>query len=125
MTDGVRSLDGRPDLTSTIERVSPALAAELLAASDPPLAVDLRTPPERSEKHLAGSAGVPLNHLEERVRDWPRDRKLLVYCAGGYRSSIGASVLQRLGFSQVQELAGGIAAWETAELPIESPKSEV
>ena len=50
----------------------------------------------------------------------PRGRPLLVHCAGGYRSSIAASLLQRDGFADVSELAGGITAWETAGLPIES-----
>jgi rhodanese-related sulfurtransferase len=42
-----------------------------------------------------------------------------VYCAGGYRSSIAASLLQQLGFTKVSEIAGGIAAWETAQLPLD------
>jgi hydroxyacylglutathione hydrolase len=41
-----------------------------------------------------------------------------VHCAGGYRSSIAASLLQQQGFTDVSELAGGIAAWEAAGLPI-------
>jgi len=48
----------------------------------------------------------------------PKDRPLLVHCAGGYRSSIAASLLQQQGY-EVSELAGGIAAWETASLPIQ------
>ena len=44
---------------------------------------------------------------------------LLVYCAGGYRSSIAASVLQEHGFDRVQEIAGGLSAWEAAGLPVE------
>ena len=48
----------------------------------------------------------------------PRDRPVFVYCAGGYRSSIAASLLQRLGFAHVSEIAGGIAAWEAARLPV-------
>ena len=39
---------------------------------------------------------------------------MIVHCAGGYRSSIAASVLARAGFDDVSELAGGIAAWEQA-----------
>jgi rhodanese-related sulfurtransferase len=44
---------------------------------------------------------------------------LLIHCAGGYRSSIAASLLARAGVEDVSELAGGIAAWEQAKLPIE------
>ena len=46
--------------------------------------------------------------------------KVLVYCAGGYRSSIAASLLQQRGFEDVSEIAGGIAAWEAARLPVTS-----
>jgi len=60
---------------------------------------------------------VPLPRLVEAVRDVPRDTPLLVHCAGGYRSSLAASLLQREGFTSVYELAGGLAAWEAAKLP--------
>ena len=66
----------------------------------------------------AGSVGIPLNQLAERAKELPKDRPLIVYCAGGYRSSIAASLLQQQGFTQVSEIAGGLAAWETAKLPI-------
>jgi len=42
----------------------------------------------------------------------------VLHCAGGYRSSIAASLLQARGFRDVSELAGGIAAWEAAGLPV-------
>jgi rhodanese-related sulfurtransferase len=54
----------------------------------------------------------------------PKDRRLLVYCAGGYRSSIAASLLQGSGFASVSEIAGGFAAWETAKLPVVVPAAE-
>ena len=59
-----------------------------------------------------------LNHLAERVRELPTDRPILVHCAGGYRSSIAASLFQRRGFDRVSEIAGGISGWEAAGLPI-------
>jgi hydroxyacylglutathione hydrolase len=62
---------------------------------------------------------LPLNHLAERAGELPRDRPLLIHCAGGYRSSIAASLLQGLGFARVSEMAGGLAAWEAAKLPLE------
>jgi hydroxyacylglutathione hydrolase len=115
--EDLQSLEGRPDLTATIDRVSPARAAEQLASGEP-LAVDVRAPRERDEKFVDGSVNIPLNHLAERLKELPSDRPLLVYCAGGYRSSIAASLLQRQGFTQVSEIAGGLAAWETAHLPL-------
>jgi glyoxylase-like metal-dependent hydrolase (beta-lactamase superfamily II) len=120
LKDGLHSLESRPDLTATTERVSPPLAADRLATSDPPLVVDVRTPREREAKRIKDSLGIPLNHLTERLAELPNNRPLLVFCAGGYRSSIAASLLQRHGFTAVTEIAGGIAAWETANLPVVS-----
>jgi rhodanese-related sulfurtransferase len=119
LADGLQSAAHRADLLTTTDRVSPQLAAERLAAG-PSLAVDVRAPRERQQKSIGGSVSVPLNHLTERVSDLPHDRPLIVYCAGGYRSSIAASLLQRHGLTNVAEIAGGIAAWETARLPMES-----
>lgn len=120
LQDGMRSLVSRPDLTMTTERVSPQLAAERLARGDAsgPVAIDVRGPGERAQKRIGGSVGVPLNHLVERLNELPRDRPLVVYCAGGYRSSTAASVLQREGFTDISEIAGGITAWEAACLPV-------
>ena len=118
LKDGLRSLESRADLTATTERVSPPLAAERLAEGRP-LAIDVRAPREREQKFIAGSVSIPLNHLAERVAELPDDRPLLVYCAGGYRSSIAASLLQQRGLADVSEIAGGLAAWEAANLPVE------
>jgi hydroxyacylglutathione hydrolase len=114
---GLGSLASRPDLTATTERLSAAVAHERLE-SGAPLLVDVRDPREREQKHVAASINVPLNHLTTRLDELPKDRALLLHCAGGYRSSIAASVLQAHGFLQVSEIAGGIGAWEAAGLPI-------
>ena len=82
--------------------------------------IDVRAPRERDQKYIAGSLGIPLNHLVENLEKLPKDRPLLVYCAGGYRSSIAASLLQRGGFREVSEIAGGIVGWETAKLPVQT-----
>ncbi len=120
LKDGLQSLQSRPELTAITERLSAPFAAELLASSDPPLAVDVRAPGERAQKHIAGSLNFPLNHLQHDLEKLPKDRPLLVHCAGGYRSSIAASLLQRRGFRRVSEMAGGIGGWEAANLPVRS-----
>jgi hydroxyacylglutathione hydrolase len=117
LRDGLRSLSGRPDLTASSQRISPALAAEYLASHEL-VAVDVRTPAEWKAKSIAGSLSVPLNQLAARIQELPRNRPLLVHCAGGYRSSIAASLLRRQGFTKLSELAGGMAAWETAQYPM-------
>ena len=118
LQDGLRSLESRPQLTASTERLSPALGAERLLSDEPPQVLDVRAPREYEAKHIDGSLNIPLNHLAERVRELSAARPLLVHCAGGYRSSIAASLLRQLGFGGVSELAGGIAAWEAAGLPL-------
>ena len=120
LQDGLRSLESRPDLTATTERLSAPFAAEVCSSSEPPLLIDVRSPRERETKLIAGSVSVPLNHLAEKAAELPKDRALLLYCAGGYRSSIAASLLQSRGFADVSEIAGGIAAWEAAKLPMQT-----
>jgi glyoxylase-like metal-dependent hydrolase (beta-lactamase superfamily II)/rhodanese-related sulfurtransferase len=117
--DGLGSLRSRPDLTSSIERLGPAVAAGRLESNEAPQLIDVRTPQEHAEKHIHGSVNVPLNHLADRISDLATDRPTLIYCAGGYRSSIAASLLNQRGFTRVSELAGGVAAWETADLPLQ------
>ena len=119
----LHSLESRPELTVSVERLSPALAAERLRSSTPPQVVDVRSRHEHEAKHIEGSLHIPLNHLAERARELPADRPLLVHCAGGYRSSIAASLLQQLGYGDVSEIAGGIAAWEAAGLPLSPVKA--
>jgi rhodanese-related sulfurtransferase len=120
---GLQGLESRPELIAFTERLSAPFAAELLSSAQPPLAIDVRAPRERDQKHIAGSLSIPLNHLAENFETLPKDRRLLVYCAGGYRSSIAASLLQRSGFDSVGEIAGGIAGWEAAKLPVQSTQA--
>jgi glyoxylase-like metal-dependent hydrolase (beta-lactamase superfamily II)/rhodanese-related sulfurtransferase len=117
---GFRAVDARPSLIVTTERLTPELASDRIAGAGKPLVVDVRSPKERTAKHIEGSVSMPLQELREHLGELPRDRSVLVYCAGGYRSSLAASLMQRAGISDVSEIAGGIAAWEAARLPIAS-----
>jgi len=120
LRDGISALEARTDLMTGTTRVTPAEAAAALESSTPPLVVDVRAPREWQQSHIAGAINVPLNHLAERIGEVPADRPVLVHCAGGYRSSIAAGMLQRAGRTNLTELSGGIAAWEAAGLPVVS-----
>src|SRR5271154_3422776 len=118
LAGGMEALAGRPDLVWPTERVSVLIAAEELAGGAPPLLVDVRAPGEWATKHIEGSLNLPLNRLQERIAELPRDRRVLIHCAGGYRSSIAASILHQHGFTQLGEMAGGLAAWEASQLSV-------
>lgn len=118
LKDGMGALAERQDLVWSTERVSPPMLAEELAAQNPPVVIDIRTPREWSAGHLNSSINVPLAQLQQRINELPHDRRIAVHCAGGYRSSIAASILHQHGLTNLIELAGGITAWEAAKLPV-------
>jgi glyoxylase-like metal-dependent hydrolase (beta-lactamase superfamily II)/rhodanese-related sulfurtransferase len=111
---GMAAAADRPDLVIETIRVSPERAAEQIAANPNTKVVDVRAPGERAAKSIEHSVHIPLQRLLEGVETMPKDTPLLVHCAGGYRSSVAASLLQRAGFTNVTELAGGLAAWEAS-----------
>jgi hydroxyacylglutathione hydrolase len=121
---GMQELDERPEFVGGTGRVDARELARELGGRDGLLLLDVRGPRERQGKRIAGSLHVPLNQLLERIEQLPRERKVVVHCAGGYRSSIAASLLERAGLDGVRELAGGLAAWEAAKLPIEGKAEE-
>lgn len=114
---GMEALAGRPDLVWPTERLSAPMVAEELKGEDSPLVLDIRNPREWATRHIDGSVNIPLNRLQERIGEIPRDRRIAVHCAGGYRSSIAASILHQHGMTRLIEMAGGLAAWEAAQLP--------
>jgi rhodanese-related sulfurtransferase len=73
--------------------------------------IDVRRPAEYNSGHLEGAVNAPLNHLAEMLQTFDRDRATIVICASGYRSSIGASLLQAHGFDNLFNVVGGMSAW--------------
>ncbi len=115
---GMTALAQQPELLVSAERMVPAdLSGGLATASGGPLVLDVRTPGEWASKRIAGSRNLPLTRLAEHVSELPLNQQIIVLCAGGYRSSIAASLLRREGLNHVAEMTGGMAAWEAAQLP--------
>jgi hydroxyacylglutathione hydrolase len=115
---GMEALTHHSDHLAYTNRTSAPELAARMAASDPPLLIDVRTPREWSLRHIDGSMNVPLTRLRDQVSELPRDRVVALQCAGGYRSSIAASLLQQQGITDLVEVAGGLAAWDAASLPV-------
>ena len=94
-----------------------------LAAVNGALLIDVRGQSEWDTGHIPGSRHLFLGDLVDGARSLPRDRPLVIACQGGTRSSIGASLLRALGFSNVLNLTGGFADWRSAGLPVETADS--
>ncbi len=100
-----------PELTSRASRLTPHQLAEASAAPNAPVVIDVRNAAERDEGFIPGAVHIPLAELHRRVQEIPLDRPIVTYCAGGWRSSVAASMLRRAGAPDVSDLLGGYAAW--------------
>jgi hydroxyacylglutathione hydrolase len=67
---------------------------------------------------IPGARHIPLAQLPTRLAHIRRDRPIIVYCAGGYRSSVAAALLRREGCSDVSDLIGGYQAWTALAEPV-------
>ena len=83
--------------------------------------VDVRRPGEYVNGHVPSALNAPLASLEKSLGPLPleKDKVTAVICAGGYRSSAAASLLQQKGFSNLLNVSGGTGAWVNAGYPIE------
>lgn len=119
VADVERLLAERPDLA---ERASRLAAGDLHGwrVDAPGLqVVDVRNPGELEAGVVPGATTIPMPRLLDRMGELDPDRPTVVYCAGGYRSSIAASLLRARGFRQVADVQGGFDAWRAAGLPVE------
>ena len=76
--------------------------------------VDVRNPGEVAAGMVPGAVSIPVGQLPARLEELDPTRPTVVYCAGGYRSSVAASLLRRNGFVDVSDILGGYGAWEEA-----------
>ncbi|GLZ40858.1 MBL fold metallo-hydrolase [Actinokineospora sp. NBRC 105648] len=84
--------------------------------------VDVRGPGEvRVSGAIPGAILLPLPAFAAHMGTLDPARPTVVYCAGGYRSSIAASVLRAHGFAEVADLVGGFAAWQKSRRPVTRP----
>ncbi len=108
-----------------ITEIDAAGAATLLEGDPRPTLVDVREPDEHASGAIPGSALIPLGELGARIEEAAADpsEEIVLYCAVGSRSAVGALQLQQAGYQRVSSLAGGIVAWRDLGLPIEIPES--
>jgi glyoxylase-like metal-dependent hydrolase (beta-lactamase superfamily II) len=116
LAGGMQPVAAAPELVERIERITAGSLAEELAAQTPPLLIDVRTAREWTDGHIDSALNLPLSQLADRLAELPPDRQLVVYCASGYRSAVAVSLLRRAGLSNVANLVGGLAAWQSAQL---------
>jgi len=75
--------------------------------------LDVREPYEWEIANLGdlGATLIPMNDLDERIEELPRDREIVVHCRSGARSAMVVKRLREKGFERVFNLRGGLLAW--------------
>ncbi len=81
--------------------------------------VDVRKPGEYDSAHLVGVPNLPLDEISINLKEYKPEAKYYLHCAGGYRSVIAGSILQRNGVQKVVNVKGGFGAIKKTKLPIE------
>jgi len=81
--------------------------------------LDVRTPKEYAEGHIKGALFIPVQELETRLSEVPKDKQVYVYCYSGVRSARASTILAKHGFTNIENVMGGIQAWKGAGYPVE------
>ena len=76
--------------------------------------VDVRNPGEVAAGMIPDAVSIPVGQLPARLGELDPAKPTVVYCAGGYRSSVAASLLRAHGFTDVSDILGGYGAWDEA-----------
>lgn len=97
----------------SVIQLTPTEAAARLAAPEPPLLLDVRTPAEYALATIAGAVLMPMDELSGRLGELDPDAPLIVMCHHGVRSLHVAHYLAQRGFEDVANLQGGIDRWST------------
>ncbi|EHR51194.1 Zn-dependent hydrolase, glyoxylase [Saccharomonospora marina XMU15] len=106
-----------PEEIVPASRLTVSQLRESLGEQRPPVVIDVRNASEREGGFIEGSMHLPLAELPSRLDEVPVATPLVVYCAGGLRSSVAASVLRKAGHEDVSDIIGGYGAWERALTP--------
>jgi hydroxyacylglutathione hydrolase len=106
-----------------VPQISVSDLKEMIETRDDLQIVDVRRPAEYESGHAPRAITAPLARLSERLGtlDLRPGLQTAIICAGGYRSSAGASILQRAGFTNLLNVTGGTKAWIEAGYEIEMP----
>lgn len=113
---GFESWEKAGGAVDSVQRIS-ATAFEKSYDTEKPLVVDIRKKSEFQSEHLLDAINIPLNELNNHLSEFPKDKRFVLYCAGGYRSMIAASMLKQRGWDNFTDVVGGFAELTKTSLP--------
>lgn len=88
---------------------------------DKAIVIDVCEPDEFARGHVIGAKNLPLGQLEDKLALLVKNKssQVVMICQVGARSARAATTARKLGFENVQSLAGGLKAWQAASMPVE------
>lgn len=110
---------GNAQTNTTVNKVTAAKLALSLENEQNPQLIDVRTPAEFNNGHVAGAmnANINSNDFKAKINNLDKSKPVYVYCLSGGRSGNAAKQLLAAGFEQVIEMPGGMMEWRAANLP--------
>jgi len=101
--------------TDTIDRITAEELEKNINFEETPI-FDVRKKSEFLSEHLVGATNVPLNEINSHLAEFPKDKKFILHCAGGYRSMIAASILKQRGWDNFVDVIGGFETIKNTNL---------
>lgn len=122
------------EVKAAINEVSIAELSSALKTDSETVLIDVREPAEFAQQHIAGAVNYPRGVLEMNIHNHPKvaasgcepqialqqlaQQPMYLICRSGGRSALAAEALQRMGFSKIYSVAGGMQAWLDAGLAV-------
>ena len=78
--------------------------------------VDVRKKSEYDSEHVIDAINIPLNQINNHLAELPKEKPFILYCAGGYRSMIAASILKQRGWDNFVDVIGGFKEIATTSI---------
>jgi rhodanese-related sulfurtransferase len=109
------------DARSRVREITVAEVKRKLDAGEKFRFIDVREDHEWQKDHAAGAEHLGRGIIERDIENTAPDKnaEIVLYCGGGYRSALAADNLQKMGYTNVLSMAGGIRAWREANYPLE------
>lgn len=110
------------DIMGDVTEITPEKVLEKLDKKDDFTLVDVREDHEWDAGHAAGSIHIGRGIIERDIEKLIEDKgsEIVLYCGGGYRSALAAVNIQKMGYTNVLSMAGGIRKWRELGFPEET-----
>jgi len=106
--------------TAAMQNISAVEMQKLVKQTPDYYLLDVRTLGEYTQKRIKGAHLIPIDQVQNRLNEIPRNKPIIVYCETGMRSAQVGRYLDSLGYKGVSNLSQGIMGWQVRGYPIES-----